>query len=88
MGESERKRNLTLAAEAAMPVDTLGGRMLVHRDEGAQATPNGQPVFLLNFWLPQGSLITGFEGNPPKNPSVLKVEIYIKEFLHEEKQIH
>jgi hypothetical protein len=27
-------------------------------------------------------------GNPPKNPSVVKVEISMKEFLHEKKQIH
>jgi hypothetical protein len=27
-------------------------------------------------------------GNPPKNPSVVKVEISMKEFLHEKEQIH
>lgn len=49
MGESKRKRNLALAAQEAMPVDTLGGRMLVRWDEGAQATPNGQLVFFTEF---------------------------------------
>jgi hypothetical protein len=28
------------------------------------------------------------KGNPPKNPSVVKVEISMKEFLHEKEQIH
>jgi hypothetical protein len=28
------------------------------------------------------------DGNPPKNPSVVKVEISMKEFLHEKEQIH
>jgi hypothetical protein len=28
------------------------------------------------------------QGNPPKNPSVVKVEISMKEFLHEKEQIH
>lgn len=32
-----------------MVVDTLGGRMHVHWDEGAQATPNGQLVFFAEF---------------------------------------
>jgi hypothetical protein len=27
-------------------------------------------------------------GNPPKNPSVVKVENSMKEFLHEKEQIH
>ncbi|MFM7188067.1 MAG: hypothetical protein ACKO14_09650 [Armatimonadota bacterium] len=54
MGESKRKRNLALATEAAMPVDTLGGRMLVRWDEGAQATPNGQLVFFAEFLATTG----------------------------------
>ena len=32
-----------------MAVDTLGGRMHVRWDEGAQATPNGQLVFFAEF---------------------------------------
>ena len=35
MGESKRKREMALATEAAMAVDTLGGRMHVRWDEGA-----------------------------------------------------
>jgi hypothetical protein len=54
MGESKRKRNLALAAQEAMPVDTLGGRMLVRWDEGAQATPNGQLVFFTEFLAATG----------------------------------
>ena len=38
MGESKRKREVALATEQAMVVDTLGGRMHVRWDEGAQAT--------------------------------------------------
>jgi len=37
-----------------MPVDTLGGRMLVRWDEGAQATPNGQLVFFTEFLAATG----------------------------------
>ena len=44
MGESKRKREVALATEKAMAVDTLGGRMHVRWDEGAQATLNGQLV--------------------------------------------
>jgi hypothetical protein len=54
MGESKRKRNLALAAQEAIPVDTLGGRMLVRWDEGAQATPNGQLVFFTEFLAATG----------------------------------
>ena len=49
MGESKRKREVALAAEQAMAIDTLGGRMHVGWDEGAQATPNGQLVFFTEF---------------------------------------
>ncbi len=49
MGEQKRKREVALATEAAMVVDTLGGRMHVRWDEGAQATPNGQLVFFAEF---------------------------------------
>ena len=54
MGESKRKRELALATEAAMAVDTLGGRMHVRWDQGAQATPNGQLVFFAEFLATAG----------------------------------
>ena len=54
MGESKRKREVALATEAAMAVDTLGGRMHVRWDEGAQATPNGQLVFFDEFLATAG----------------------------------
>ena len=54
MGESKRKREVALATEAAMAVDTLGGRMHVRWDEGAQATPNGQLVFFAEFLATAG----------------------------------
>ena len=37
-----------------MAVDTLGGRMHVRWDEGAQATPNGQLVFFDEFLATAG----------------------------------
>jgi hypothetical protein len=46
--------NLALAAQEAMAVDTLGGRMMVRWDEGAQATPNGQLVFFAEFLATTG----------------------------------
>jgi hypothetical protein len=54
MGESKRKREVALATEAAMVVDTLGGRMHVRWDESAQATPNGQLVFFAEFLATAG----------------------------------
>ena len=45
----KRKREVALATEKAMAVDTLGGRMHVRWDEGAQATPNGQREFFAEF---------------------------------------
>jgi hypothetical protein len=54
MGESKRKREVALATEAAMVVDTLGGRMHVRWDDGAQATPNGQLVFFAEFLATAG----------------------------------
>jgi len=54
MGESKRKREVALATEQAMVVDTLGGRMHVRWDEGAQATPNGQLVFFAEFLATAG----------------------------------
>lgn len=54
MGESKRKREVAAAAAEAMVVDTLGGRMHVRWDEGAQATPNGQLVFFAEFLATAG----------------------------------
>ena len=54
MGESKCKRELALATEPAMAVDTLGGRLHVRWDEGAQATPNGQLVFFAEFLATAG----------------------------------
>ena len=55
MGESRRKQEVAAAvATEAMVVDTLGGRMHVHWDEGAQATPNGQLVFFAEFLATAG----------------------------------
>jgi hypothetical protein len=34
------------------------------------------------------TIAIGLQGNPPKNPSVVKVEISMKEFLHEKEQVH
>jgi len=45
---------VALATEAAMAVDTLGGRMHERWDEGAQATPNGQLVFFAEFLATAG----------------------------------
>lgn len=46
---------ITVAAnEAPMVVDTLGGRMHVHWDTQAQATPNGQLVFFTEFLATAG----------------------------------
>jgi hypothetical protein len=55
MGEYKRKQKtaVTVATEA-MVVDTLGGRMHVHWDDTAQATPNGQLVFFAEFLASTG----------------------------------
>jgi len=47
MGEADdaKKTALAQAGEAAMVVDTMGGRVHVRWDETAQATPHGQIVF-------------------------------------------
>ena len=55
MGEHKRKQKMALAlATDAMVVDTLGGRMHVHWDDTAQATPNGQLVFFAEFLASTG----------------------------------
>jgi hypothetical protein len=58
MGESKRKREVALAAEAVagtpQVVDMLGGRMQVRRDDGAAATPHGQLVFFAEFLATTG----------------------------------
>lgn len=47
MGEQKHKQKIALArAKDAMTVDTLGGRMHVHCNESAQATPHGQLAFI------------------------------------------
>lgn len=58
MGESKRKREVAVVAEAAIGVtqvvDTQGGRMHVRWDEGAAATPHGQLVFFAEFLATNG----------------------------------
>ena len=50
MGEHKHKQKTAVArATDSMVVDTLGGRMHVHWDKSAQATPNGQLVFFAEF---------------------------------------
>jgi hypothetical protein len=50
MGEHKHKQKTAVArATDSMVVDTLGGRMHVHWDESAQATPNVQLVFFAEF---------------------------------------
>jgi hypothetical protein len=61
MGEAKRKRQGPLVqgdgqAEAPQVVDTLGGRMQVRWDNGAAATPHGQPVFFAQFVATTGVL--------------------------------
>ena len=56
MGEADepKKSLLAQASEAAMAVDTMGGRMHVRWDETAQATPHGQIVFFAEFLATAG----------------------------------
>ena len=57
MGESKRKREVALATEQAMAVDTLGWRMHVRWNAGTkarEATPNGQLVFFAEFLATAG----------------------------------
>ena len=56
MGEANepKKSMLARASEQAMVVDTMGGRMHVHWDETAQATPHGQLVFFAEFLATAG----------------------------------
>jgi hypothetical protein len=56
MGEDIELKKTTLAqaSEAAMVVDTMGGRMHVRWDETAQATPHGQIVFFAEFLATAG----------------------------------
>jgi Transposase DDE domain group 1 len=49
-----KKTPLAQASEAAMVVDTMGGRMHVRWDETAQATPHGQIVFFAEFLATAG----------------------------------
>lgn len=56
MGESDKPKKTVLAqaGEDAMVVDTMGGRVHVHWDETAQATPHGQIVFFAEFLATAG----------------------------------
>jgi hypothetical protein len=56
MGESDKPKKTVLAqaSEDAMVVDTMGGRVHVHWDETAQATPHGQIVFFAEFLATAG----------------------------------
>jgi hypothetical protein len=56
MGEviEQHKTVLAQASEAAMVVDTMGGRMRVRWDETAQATPHGQIAFFAEFLATAG----------------------------------
>lgn len=49
MGEAKNRRIAAAKSNEPMVVDTLGGRMHVSWDDGAQATPNGQLVFFTEF---------------------------------------
>ena len=49
MGEAKDRRIALSKNNEPMVVDTLGGRMHVSWDDGAQATPNGQLVFFTEF---------------------------------------
>ena len=56
MGEAKepKRTRLAQASEDAMVVDTMGGRVHVHWDETAQATPHGQIVFFAEFLATAG----------------------------------
>jgi hypothetical protein len=56
MGESSKSKKplLAHADEEAMAVDTMGGRVHVHWDDKAQATPHGQIVFFAEFLAAAG----------------------------------
>ncbi len=66
MGESDepKKTVLAQATEAAMVVDTMGGRMHVRWDETAQATPHGQIVFFAEFLATAGVFDRWVQGCP------------------------
>ncbi|MCD6027365.1 MAG: hypothetical protein K0R08_1884 [Solimicrobium sp.] len=49
MGEAKARRMATAKSSEPMVVDTMGGRLHVSWDDGAQATPNGQLVFFAEF---------------------------------------
>ena len=56
MGEANEPKRTVLAqaSEDAMVVGTMGGRVHVHWDETAQATPHGQIVFFAEFLATAG----------------------------------
>ena len=50
MGERKNRQKMAVATVSEpLVVDTMGGRIHVQWDESAQATPNGQLVFLAEF---------------------------------------
>jgi hypothetical protein len=54
MGEQTNRQIAAALDTAPMVVDTMGGRMHVHWDEAAHATPNGQLVFFAEFLATAG----------------------------------
>jgi hypothetical protein len=60
MGEFKNQLMTAGGDGEPMVVDTLGGRMHVHWDEEAQATPNGQLVFFSEFLRATACLTTGW----------------------------
>ena len=63
MGESSKSKKTLLAhaAEEAMAVETMGGRVHVRWDDKAQATPHGQIVFFAEFWPRPVCSISGYK---------------------------
>ncbi|MFN7483280.1 MAG: IS1380 family transposase [Betaproteobacteria bacterium] len=66
MGEADdlKRSALAQASEAAMAVDTMGGRVHVRWDDTAQATPHGQIVFFAEFLATAGVFDRWVQGCP------------------------
>lgn len=66
MGEINKcvKTALTQASEEFVAVQTMGGRMHVRWDDGAQATPHGQIVFFAEFLVAAGVFDNWTKGCP------------------------
>lgn len=54
MGEMIKKTALAQASEEFVAIQTLGGRMHVRWDDGAQATPHGQIVYFAEIFATAG----------------------------------